>query len=169
MAYKTVQKVYHWLTALLVLGLLCSGLAYSFELADRSIIQSHQIVGQVLIVLVALRLITRFRYPPREPEAHAPWERALANGVHILLYVLLIVFLVSGYVSASALREPMLLFPLDQGFARSETGELILEVHFASKWALLVLFGLHFAGTLKHAIIDRDGSFSRMWFSANKG
>jgi cytochrome b561 len=31
-------------------------------------------------------------------------------------------------------------------------------------WILLVLVAVHVAGALKHLLIDRDGTFKRMWF-----
>ncbi|MEL7345777.1 MAG: cytochrome b/b6 domain-containing protein [Pseudomonadota bacterium] len=169
MPYTTGQKILHWLTAFLVLGMTASGLAYSLEWADKSILQSHQISGQILIVVIALRIVARIAHRPSECESHAPWERRLASVIHLALYGLILVFIVSGYVSASALSNSALLFPVDLGFARSDTGEVFLEVHYAAKWALLALLALHFGGSLKHAFVDRDNSFSRMWFSSRKG
>ncbi|MEO1239249.1 MAG: cytochrome b/b6 domain-containing protein [Pseudomonadota bacterium] len=168
MQYAHSHIIFHWLTALLVLGLVASGLAYSFELADKGALNAHQIMGQALIVVVALRILTRVvKRPAKADTGHAGWERALAGAVHLGLYALLIAFIVTGYVSASALSNNMLLFPGDLAFARSDTGEVLLEVHYALKWVLLALFGLHFAGAMKHALIDRDNTLSSMWFSKN--
>lgn len=166
MTYNRAHITFHWLTAVLVLGLVGSGLAYSFELADKPALTAHQIMGQALIVVVTFRIITRLaRRPQPAQHAHARWERVLAGLVHVLLYGLLICFIVTGYVSASALTNNVLLFPGDLAFARSDTGEALLEMHYALKWALLVVFGLHFAGAMKHALIDRDDTLSSMWFS----
>ncbi|MEL7462353.1 MAG: cytochrome b/b6 domain-containing protein [Pseudomonadota bacterium] len=166
MQYARSHIVFHWLTAVLVLGLVGSGLAFSFELAGKGALNAHQIMGQALIVVVALRILTRIARAPAPADlGHAAWERRLAGAVHLGLYGLLIAFIVTGYVSASALSSNMLLFPADLAFARSDTGETLLEVHYALKWALLALFGLHFAGAMKHMLIDRDDTFSSMWFS----
>ncbi|MEL6170043.1 MAG: cytochrome b/b6 domain-containing protein [Pseudomonadota bacterium] len=165
MPYSTHQVIYHWITVALILGLVGSGLAYSFELANAGAIRAHQIMGQVLILVIVLRLVARLRRPPSEPEGHEAWELRLAVVTHWALYALILVFLVTGYVSASALRDPALLAPVGLAFARSDTGEILLEMHYAAKWALLALVGMHIAGAVKHAVIDRDGSFSRMWFS----
>ena len=101
-------------------------------------------------------------------ENHKPWERFLAGLVHLCLYLSLILFVCTGYVAASALSNNILILPLDIGFARGATGEAILETHYFMKWVLLVLFSLHLAGALKHLFIDRDTTFSSMWF-ARKG
>lgn len=167
--YSNIQILYHWLTVLMVLFLAGSGLAYTYEIADagRGTIVAHQIAGQVLIVVLAFRIVTRFvRKAPDTEASHAPWERRLARAVHIALYVSLVVFVVTGYVSASAMSSNALAAPVDMGFARSDTGERFLDTHFAMKWVLLGLFGLHFAGVLKHALVDRDSTLSSMRFSS---
>lgn len=166
MRYTHSHIIFHWLTALLVLGLVVSGLAYSFELADKGALNAHQVMGQALLVVVTLRVIARLaRRPDKVDLGHASWERILAGAVHLGLYALLIAFIVTGYVSASALSNNMLLLPGDLAFARSDTGEVLLEIHYALKWVLLALFGLHFAGAMKHALVDRDNTLSSMWFS----
>lgn len=166
MRYMHSHIIFHWLTALLVLGLVGSGLAYSFELADKDALNAHQVMGQALIVVVALRIATRLSHRPVKADlGHKGWERTLAGAVHLGLYGLLIAFIVTGYISASALSNNMLVFPGDLAFARSDIGETLLEVHYSLKWVLLALFGLHFAGAMKHALIDRDNTLSSMWFS----
>lgn len=166
MTYSTAQITFHWLTVLLLLVLIGSGLAYSYEWAGREALQAHQIAGQALIVILGFRLIARFSHHVPHAEGHAVWERTLASGVHVALYLCLIAFVVTGYVSASALTNNMLSFPVSRSFARSDTGEILLEIHYLLKWVLLGLFTLHFAGALKHMIIDRDGTMSRMLFSS---
>jgi cytochrome b561 len=36
-------------------------------------------------------------------------------------------------------------------------------IHRGNSWVLVSALGLHLAGSLKHAVIDRDGSFRRIW------
>lgn len=166
--YSLSQKALHWITAVLVLCLVLTGLAYLYEWADEGVIDWHQIAGQILIIVVVFRIIARLRRRVPHNPAHARWERGLAAGVHLLLYALLIAFVVTGYVSASALKDNALLLPVDIGFARSDLGEQFLEAHYALKWALLAVLGLHLAGVVKHVVIDRDTTFSSIWFSKNR-
>ncbi len=167
--YSTQQIAYHWITFVLILLMIGTGLAYSFDLADSGAIWVHQIAGQALIAVLILRIVMRFAQgtPPEDPN-HPAWERRLARVVHVGLYIVMIAFVVTGYISASAETDNALLAPVGLAFARSDLGELILEVHFALKWVLLVLFGLHFVGALKHLFIDRDDTFSRMTFTSSK-
>ncbi|MEN0088759.1 MAG: cytochrome b/b6 domain-containing protein [Pseudomonadota bacterium] len=163
MKYSRAQIALHWISALLVFAMAAGGLAYSYDLVDKSVLTGHQIAGQILIVLLVIRIVFRlFRSSPATQNRHPVWEQRLASVVHVLLYVCLIAFVASGYVSASALSNNALLFPVDLAFARSDTGELILEVHYLLKWALLGLFTLHFSGAMAHVLIDRDRTFSNM-------
>ena len=166
MSYTSVQITLHWATVLLIVGLGMSGMAYSLELADDEAIAGHQFFGQLLILILIARLYMRFRVPPQRVESdHKTWEKRLAAKVHIALYALLVVYVATGYVSASALRDSELIAPVSLAFARSETGDVLLEIHYAAKWLLLGLLSLHIGGALKHAFLDRDDTLSRMWVS----
>ena len=169
MKYSKAQIAYHWLTALLILTMLCTGLAYRYELWDKPALTAHQITGQLLILVLALRIFTRvIRRKKIVSDTHARWERMLAHFVHLGLYSAMIAFVITGYVSASALSNNSLVAPVSIGFARSDTGEWLLEIHYMLKWVLLGFFGLHLAGALKHLIIDRDDSFSHMTFTSKQ-
>ncbi len=162
-SYSSQQITLHWLTFALVLIMAGTGLAYCLELANAGAMQVHQIAGQALILVLALRLFVRVRTGTPPPlTTHADIERRLAQLVHIGLYAVLIAFVVTGYVAASAETRNALVAPVGLGFARSDTGEALLETHYALKWALLTLFALHIAGAIKHALIDRDTTLSRM-------
>ena len=163
MKYTTTQIVLHWLTVLLIVAMVATGLAYRFDLADKLAITAHQVIGQGLIVVLLLRLelrLTKKQGPDRN--SHALWERALAASVHWGLYLTMTLFVVTGYVSASALGENALMFPVDLVFARSDFGEQLLEMHYMLKWVLLALFSLHLAAVVKHMIWDRDATLHHM-------
>lgn len=163
MTYSKVQIALHWIMAIMVFGMAAAGLAYRYDWVGNNVLIIHQYAGQVLIVLLVIRVILRFlRPPPAASSHHSMWEKRLASTVHFGLYLCLIAFVITGYVSASALSDTALLFPVDRAFARSERGELLLDAHYALKWVLLGLFTLHFAGTIKHSLIDRDDTLARM-------
>lgn len=169
MSYSNRQIILHWATFALILLMVSTGMAYFYEIGGDGVMRVHQLAGQLLIVVLAWRLVTRFtKGGPPALQTHAAWERMLAHLVHIGLYLVMIAFVVTGYVSASAETDNALLAPVSLSFARSDFGELLLEVHYALKWALLALFALHFGGALKHQIIDRDKTLSRMLFTSSK-
>ncbi|MGR3466256.1 MAG: cytochrome b [Shimia sp.] len=162
--YSHALRVVHWLSALIVFAMLAGGFAYWLDLAGDNVLRGHHIGGQVLILLIAVRLFVRARSPkPARPD-HATWERTLASIVQTSLYAALITFVITGYVAASAMRDNVLLVPLPLHWARSDIGEQLISVHYTMKWILLALLALHIAGALKHALIDRDRTLARMWF-----
>lgn len=154
MLYQPNHIILHWISAGLVLWLVYTGLAYSFDWAGDWAITAHQITGQILIGVIVLRLMARAQTSPQPGhDADRPtWQKTLSRAVHLGLYAVLIAFVITGYVSASALREPALIAPVSQGFARSDMGETLLEVHFALKWALLGFLALHIAGAAKQML-----------------
>ena len=154
----------HWTTAALMFALVTSGLLYSYEIVGSNALIFHQWGGQLLLVLVFIWIGVRlaFGVGPRFPD-HVWWENILAAIVKITLYILLIAYVVTGYVSASGLRSTELFFPINVAFARSDLGDLFMEAHFALKWVLLAVLALHLLGTLKHSFIDRDNTFRNMW------
>jgi cytochrome b561 len=94
--------------------------------------------------------------------------------VHVLLYAALIVMGVSGYVRVIAGGFPIELLnamgvpPLigkDEGLA-----EVAKAIHATAKYVLILLIAVHVAAASNHALVLRDGVFSRMWppFSPRK-
>ncbi len=169
MKFSNTQILYHWLSFALILIMAGTGLAYSYDLLGGGAMRVHQITGQVLIVVLGLRIATRLgRRTPDAADGHARWERALSKIVQLALYAVMIGYVASGYISASAETDSALIAPVSLAFARSDLGEQILEIHFMLKWVLLGLFGLHVAGALKHLIVDRDDTMARMTFHKSK-
>ena len=166
MRYSFGIILLHWTTAILMFALATSGLLYSYKIVGSNALIFHQWGGQLLSVLVFIWIGVRlaFGVGPRNPD-HVWWEKIIAAIVKITLYILLIAYVVTGYVSASGLRSTELLFPINVAFARSDLGDLFMEAHFALKWVLLVVLALHLLGTLKHSFIDRDNTFRNIWIT----
>jgi len=162
--YSLSLKSAHWISALLILGMATTGMMYFWEISGQTAITVHQIMGQALIVVLIWRLWAKFKSNRPDHAGHAVWERVLASAVQIALYGALFAFVITGYVSASALRETSLLFPVDFAFARSSVGEQFLNTHYTMKWVLLGLLALHIAGAVKHHFIDRDTTLKHIWF-----
>ncbi|KJZ18155.1 cytochrome b [Loktanella sp. S4079] len=162
MKYRPSQIIYHWITVLLIIALVLSGLAFSNEWTGAWVIKLHQIAGQLLAILLACRIIARLRFRRVHRSAHALWERIAAQATHGSLYLCMIGLVITGYVAASGLRSPFLIWPASQAFARSDTGETLLYWHFDLKWVLLALIALHILGVLKHLLWDKDNTLSHM-------
>ncbi|SHJ20751.1 cytochrome b [Wenxinia saemankumensis] len=170
--YRGPAQALHWLTALLVLSTLPAGAIMVEEGLDRSVQDAlylyHKNVGIVILLLVVLRLIYRAIHPaPPLPGHVPPWQRRIAGATHGLLYALVLVMTVSGYLRVEAGDFPIELLdalgvpplvPLSDDLAGAAQA-----VHFYARFALIALVLLHAGAALHHLLVARDGVFQRMW------
>lgn len=168
--YTTPAIVLHWLTALLIfvgfpLGLTMVELPLS---PDKLRLYSyHKWIGITVLMLVAARLAWRLTHtPPPLPAGIAAWQRRASAIVHGLLYGLMIVIPLSGWLMSSAKGFQTVWFgvlPLPDLVEKDrELGELLATVHKALNFSLLGLVVLHVGGALQHQFIDRQPFLQRM-------
>ena len=164
------MRLIHWVSALVVLGLLSVGfLMTDLEVSPQklAIYGLHKSIGMSVLGLVILRIIWRgFNKPLEHLSTHAPWERALAKFIHVLLYVGLIGMPLSGWVMSSAGDFPNSYFGLFEfpDFVSKDKALFALSksIHELCAFALIAAVGLHFLGAVKHHIMDRDETLTRM-------
>lgn len=170
-SYGWLAIVIHWSAALAVLGLFALGfwmvdLTYYDEWYRRAP-NIHRSIGILLFALMVFRLLWRFSAASPNPVAtHKRWEALSARAAHVVLYVLVFVAMVSGYLISTADGSSISVF--DWFEVPSITGQIkgledtAGQVHYWSTWALVGLTLVHAAGALKHHFIDRDETLRRM-------
>jgi cytochrome b561 len=161
----------HWLTALTVLAMFALGL-WMVELTYydgwyKKGPDLHKSIGISLFILTLIRLLWRLNSTvPEALATHKPWERKVAAIVHCMLYLLLFMVMVSGYLISTADGRGVELFGLFEipatlhGIDRQEDIAGIVHLVLASTLVGTAL--LHAAAALKHHIIDRDKTLKRM-------
>lgn len=169
--YGIPAKAFHWVSALIVLGLLLLGF-YMAGLTPGpgklSLYWWHKSFGSLLFFIVIARLLWRFTNGQPDPvQGHKPWERLLAKAVHVLLYIGMIGMPLSGLLMSAAGDFPRPFFGLfnmpDIIPGRNDAlMNLMREVHEIAAFCLLGAVGLHGAGAFKHHFIDRDATLTRM-------
>ena len=180
--YSKPAVVLHWLIAIGVFLNLYSGLSFDDLPKDKaaSAFALHESIGISVLGLVLLRVLWRFAHRPPAPLLTLRlWERRLSVGIHHLLYLLLVLIPLSGWLTASAHNgaesHPLVLFNTVQWFnlsvfggmapaARHQAHEALGSVHSACAWVLMGALVLHVAGALKHQFFDGDKMLQRMWF-----
>lgn len=170
--YSTPARLLHWVTAVLVLALISVGFLMVQDGLGRTLQNRlfifHKNVGVLVLVIVVLRLLYRWRVPAPPLPDHLPaWQRRAAGASHGLLYVLLVAMPVAGYVrvkaggfpieSLDAMGIPSLVPRSDALASAAQTA------HYFGAFALSALIFAHFAGAMHHALVRRDGIFYRMW------
>jgi cytochrome b561 len=168
--YTKTARVLHWLTAVLVLGTLPVGLVMTSigqgEL-QNTLYSTHKLVGLTLIVIIALRIYWRATHRPPPLQAVTDWRIArVAVANHLILYVLLVVQVVSGYVLTKAGNYPIPLLDsvlpslVPQSKPLSEGAALVHEIN---KSLIIVFVAVHICGALYHLLFRKDGVFYRIW------
>ncbi|QJC55575.1 Cytochrome b561 [Polaromonas vacuolata] len=179
--YTRTAMVFHWLVALLISANIL--LIWIVDLLpderQRLAIDTHKSLGITVLGLAVLRLLWRFAHqPPELPGSYARWERRASKVAHGLLYALIFLMPLSGWLHDSAWKDaathPMQLF----GLVPWPRISLIMNLEPATKemlhdafgalheWAgftLYALFALHVAGALKHQWRDKHKELQRMW------
>jgi cytochrome b561 len=96
----------------------------------------------------------------------AAWQLRAAAVSHALLYGLLLVIPISGWLHSSATGVQVVylgLVPLPDLVARDrELGKVLQTVHETLNFTLLAVVCLHVAAALKHHFVDRDTVLTRM-------
>lgn len=165
--YSGIAIVLHWALALLLLFQL--GLGWSLEDLPNSTrfvaFQFHKSVGILILVLSLARLLVRL-IVPRPGAEGAPALKLLAAAVHWLLYFVMIVGPITGWiiVSSARVKLPTLLFgtiPLPHLPVSHAWAEPAETIHGLIGWLLAGLFVLHVAGALRHHLL-RDDLIGRM-------
>jgi cytochrome b561 len=120
-----------------------------------------------IFLLAVLRLAWRLGNPvPTPPAGIPPLQARLARVSHTLLYALLIVMPITGWIMSSALNLPVVylgLIHIPSPFGVDQAlGEAMKSVHQTLAVALLVLVCIHAAAAFYHHFVLRDDVLRRM-------
>ncbi|RRW76097.1 cytochrome b [Pantoea dispersa] len=169
--YGALTIALHWLMALTIygmfaLGIWMVGLGY-YDGWYHSAPEIHKGIGILLFAALLLRLCWRVISPPPAPlDSYSPHVRRAAHAAHWLLYGLLLVLLISGYLISTADGKPVSVFGWFEVPAlftgAGEQADVAGEVHLWLAWALVLLSALHALAALKHHFVDRDMTLKRM-------
>lgn len=169
--YGWVSRAIHWLMAVGVLGALGFGtyltrIEPSFD--TLWMYGTHKSVGISLLSLVLIRVLWHRISPPPPPIAEGvpAWQITAATWSHRLLYSLMVLVPLSGWVGSSGTGIPTVVFGRITLPAIAPATEFWDMSGFAAHGiltkALFALILLHVAGALSHALLYRDATLRRM-------
>jgi cytochrome b561 len=168
-AYSPVAIALHWLAGVLIL----CGFALGLWMVQQPIAPAtlraygyHKWIGITVFLLALLRLAWRRGHPAPPPEAMPEWQRRAAAITHVLLYALMLVIPVSGWIYSSATGVQVVYLgavPLPDLVARDKALAVVLKaVHGTLNFTLLALVIVHAGAALWHHFADRDAVLLRM-------
>ncbi len=162
----------HWLTFILIIGLMMIGLLLD-ELPKSPkyiwVFNLHKSTGLTVLALTLLRLGWRLVSPAPAPVEGTPrWQDGIAKLTHGALYALLLAMPLSGwlYDSASGLRPlrwfGLFLVPKLSGID-PDIKAFALQAHETIFYLLASLLLVHAAAALFHHYRLHDLTLVRMW------
>ena len=175
-SYGLISQGLHWVIALAVLALFTLGL-YMHGLpagtGDEATFKSwfyslHKTLGVLVFGLAILRIIwsaTQPRPVPLHPDR--PFETLAAQTAHWTLYAGIILMPLTGWLHHSALEgfAPIWLpLPQDLPFIpkSASLANVFAWAHYFTGMVLALTIFAHVGGALKHMVVDRDKTLSRM-------
>ena len=168
--YTGTAKTLHWLIVALLIGQFI--VAWVMPDIGRNtpvttVISLHFSFGIMILAIAVVRLGWRVTHGEPAPEDGVPpWQTASARVVHWLLYLLLLVIPILGWINASWRGMPIVMFGLElpklvatraPGFGWTGDVHMLLAYY-----GMLTLIGLHVAAGLYHYFWRRDGVLQRM-------
>jgi cytochrome b561/polyisoprenoid-binding protein YceI len=174
-SFGTVTRSFHWLTALVILtamplGLIANDLSSGPEsiALKAQLFSLHKTIGVVAFFLGVARILWAFgqtRPVPLNPDRRL--ETLLAEAVHWLLYLSLVIVPFSGWIHHAAVDGfAPILWPFGQGLPFVPKSETVASLAGMAHWlftkVLAAAILLHVLGAVKHHLIDRDATLRRM-------
>ncbi len=171
--YSIGARHFHWWTVLLIaiqlpLGIfmVSYGARTNFAAPTGTMYDMHKIFGMLILVLVVARLVYRLRNgaPADEPTLE-PWQKAVSHITHWMIYALLLLVPLLGWLATSA-YGPFKPFGIPLPGLLGENQDLatrLYGVHKLMAILLALLVAMHVGAALFHYVIRKDGVLNRMW------
>jgi len=168
--YGAIAQLFHWTIVVLIVTqfVLATQAEDTHSLLQKAkILTTHKSVGMTVFMLAILRLLWRLANPAPGPlPSEKAWQRRLASITHWLLYALILVTPLVGWLMSSAKNYsvswfgqftfPNLIAPDETRFEQLKT------LHGSLAFTLFCLALLHIAAALKHHFFDKDNVLRRM-------
>jgi cytochrome b561 len=169
-AYTLPARGLHWLTAAVVLMMIPLGFVIANEWGGayhETLYTLHKSLGACVLPLVLVRLVYRlFNQPLPLPADIAPIQQFAAHATHWMLYALLIVQPLVGWIATSAYPAPLPVFglfelpkiwPPDRALS-----DALFVVHRWLGIAIAIVAAMHIGAALHHHFVRKDRVLMRM-------
>jgi cytochrome b561 len=168
--YTPVARLLHWTVAVLVLLMVPVGIVIANEWggpAQQFLYNLHKSIGATLIPIVIVRILYRLNNPPPPLPTDIPAiQRLAAVTTHWMLYALILIQPIVGYIMTSAYPAPVPFFglfnlpaiwPADRALS-----ERLSVVHLYIGIAIAVVAAMHIGAALYHHFVRKDRVLMRM-------
>jgi cytochrome b561 len=172
--YTRVAVALHWLLALALIGQFGLGLwmeeipkdppgvrAYWFNL--------HKSIGLLIVLFVLWRMGWRVAHAVPPLNNTPAWQVKIAKLTHGLMYLLMLLIPVTGFLGSSFSQYPVKFFGMvlpRLWEPQAAYKEVLSEVHEATALLLAGLVVLHLLAVVWHTVVKKDALLNRMRFKS---
>ena len=168
--YTKIAMLLHWLVALLIIATFFLGLSMvaipGFSPTKLKYFSWHKWMGVTVLLLAVIRILWRKANRPPPLASIPAWQHKIADGMHVLLYLLIFAVPISGYLYSYAAGVPVVYLGLWQMPAlidpNPELKATLKTVHYVLTMTMAAAVVAHALAALKHHFIDRDVTLKRM-------
>lgn len=167
--YPGTSKLLHWAVAASVLIMIPIGIAMGRVEGplQNTLYTLHKSFGMLILILMIARVINRIVVGAPVPDPNlARWQKAVASATHGLLYVLLILQAVGGWLANSAYGAPtpffgLFNFPNLMGKNEAVANQIFFN-HRVLGFVIAALAAMHIGAAFQHYFLNRDRVMQRM-------
>lgn len=169
-SYGGAARAFHWLTAALLLVIIPMGLIMGSlprGTLQNTLFITHESLGLTVLALTLARFLWRLGNAPPPPSRYlSRFERLASGSVHVLLYAILIVMPVTGYLFVTLSDIDLSYFGVVQVPALAEPdkplGKTFGAIHITLQWAIYALAAMHIGAALHHYFVRHNDVLARM-------
>jgi len=169
-SYGWVTIALHWSMALLIFFLFGLGL-YMVELTYydawyKGSLDLHKSLGLISLFALIFRIFWRIINQTPAELAGPRWEKLSAHYMHLGLYGLMLILMISGYLISTADGRAIAVFELIRvpalpwGIENQE--DIVGELHEILAWLLISMVAVHALAAIKHQLINKDNGLGRI-------
>ena len=169
--YGRVSRFLHWTIAILFISLIPIGIFSSMIPEETSYRNAyyvvHKTIGVTVFLLVIVRLVwNKISKRPALDNTLTSTEKKLAHRAHNILYFMLLVIPVTGFMMTSYHGYGTFFFfwELPPLWEQSNVYQIWGGFHkYLLPYIVYIILGAHVLGALKHQFVDKnDSAFKRM-------
>lgn len=169
--FAPAAKLLHWAIAgMIVLQFVLARLAENAEdvspVRELALLANHKSVGISILILAIVRLGWRKFQDPPTPLPMPQWQQQASTISHWLLYGLLFLLPITGWLMSSASANSVSWFNViqlpDLVGPDPALQDVLEEVHETFAKILFLLASIHILAALKHSLYDKDGAVGRI-------
>jgi cytochrome b561 len=168
--YNIYMRIAHWLLAVLIIGALTVGFIMTdMDAANplkRELYGMHKSFGVLILALVVIRFGIRLasKIPPYPKELNRR-DILLSHAVVVLLYCLMFIMPISGYIMSTAGGYGVMFFGIPVPSLVSK--DLVLSsfaqlLHNYAGYFFAAAIILHLLGTIKHYLVEKINLLNRL-------